>query len=99
MDGLEQIITPVSVATSALLGLMIGALYGYDIAPMAPLRFPWTLWSIGIAFIVMIAIFTQLSVPDTGTRLLAFAVGRGVLWTVTCLSIPLGRFIRGKFTR
>lgn len=95
--GILELVTPVSVASSALLGAMIGALYGYEIAPTVRPRYPVTLWTIGLAFIALITIVTLMTVDVTDpNRSLAFAVGRSILWTITCAAIPGGRWLRGR---
>ena len=96
MTAVLELVTPVSVASSVLLGAMIGALYGYEIAPTIRPRFPVSLWTVGLAFVVMLAVVAALSsVPGTP----AFAIGRAILWTVVCGSIPGGRWLRGAWQR
>jgi hypothetical protein len=93
-----EFVTPLSVAVSAGLGAAVGAFYGYELAPTVRPRFPWSLFSIGLAFIVLIAMFSVLQVSETGPRLLPFAAARAFLWMVLCASIPAARWLRGVIT-
>lgn len=92
-----ELVTPASILSSILFGSMIGALYGYSLAPHEPTRFPWSLYTIGVAFVVLITIITLWGgdvVTQRPDRIVAFAVARIVLWSITCLSIPFGRGLR-----
>lgn len=82
-----------AIATSVLLGLLIGAFYGYELVHTdVPPRYPFHLWAVGIAFVAVLAIVSVLSgKPPT----LGASIGRGLLWTFTCGSIPVGRLSRG----
>lgn len=93
--AIAEIVTLTGVAASVLLGAMIGALYGYALDPHHRPIYPVQLWIVGIAFIVTIALVTGLS--DDPIAPVAFSIGRGILWTVTCLAIPAGRWGRMSF--
>lgn len=82
---------PAAIASSILLGLLIGAFYGYMLSPGGPIHYPMALWAVGFMFIVMLALVGWLG---DGIPPFDFSVGRGLLWTFTCGSIPLGRGAR-----
>lgn len=81
-----------AVLGSMLLGLLIGAFYGFQMIGPRPPAYPFSLWLVGIAFVIFLGIFNTLQ-DQAGV---GFALGRGLLWTVTCLSIPVGRWARIK---
>lgn len=75
---------------SILLGFMVGAFYGFQMLGPRPPAYPFSLWLVGIAFVVFLGVYNTLE-QQAG---LGFALGRGFLWTVTCLAIPIGRWSR-----
>jgi len=87
----ELLFTP-AVFSVSLLGLMVGAFYGYPLDPLRRPRFPWTLYVIGMASVVAIAIAALF---DTTWRIEAQYV-RAILWTLLCVCIPVGRFLRQR---
>lgn len=94
MSEFFELVTVASVASSVLFGMMIGAFYGYTLSPSGRLIYPFSLWAVGLGFIVTLAIFTVSTQLATSP---GFSVGRAVLWTVTCVSIPVGRWLRFRF--
>jgi hypothetical protein len=88
-----EAVTIGSVLVAALLGMMIGAFYGYTLAPDAPPRYPFALWVVGLAFIAAFGVWAVLSAAPFQPP---YQVGRGILWTVTCAAIPIGRFTRHR---
>lgn len=85
--------TPVAIGSSVLLGLLIGAFYGwYALGPEHPPVWPFALWTVGIAFVVVLGVLATME-RTTGSPGASF--GRAVLWTFTCGAIPLGRLLRG----
>ena len=95
---IAELVHPGSIISSVLLGLMIGAAYGYELAPTLRPRYPVTLWSIGLAFIVLITMFTAFDV-GAGQMAIAFGIARGLLWTLLCACIPLGRLLHGRIQK
>lgn len=79
-----------AVLGSALLGFLVGAFYGFQMIGPRPPTYPYSLWLVGIAFVVFIGIYNLLE-QQAGV---GFALGRGILWTVTCICIPVGRWGR-----
>lgn len=92
MDVLQYVTVP-SVLGSLLLGFLVGAFYGFQMIGPRPPAYPFSLWLVGIAFVVFLGVLTGLD-SDLEAGGLGFAIGRGVLWTVTCLAIPVGRWSR-----
>ena len=97
-DAFLAVATPAAFGGSALLGLLIGAFYGwYALGPQHPPVYPWALWAVGIAFIVMMVALGAGGETEPGTRVryaLEFGLARGVLWTTTCACLPIGRYVR-----
>jgi hypothetical protein len=91
LDQLAEVVVPSSIAASALLGLLIGAFYGYYLRPSGPPIYPFALLFIGWAFI---ATFTAWSVATGAVFEPVYQLGRAILWAVTCSSIPIGRYGR-----
>lgn len=89
-----ELVTLASVASSALFGAMIGAFYGYTLRQEGRHIYPFTLWAVGLGFIVVLGIFT---VTTDLTTTPAYSVGRAALWTLTCAAIPVGRWLRMRF--
>ena len=88
---IETVLSP-SIATSIILGLLVGAFYGYSIAGSA-LRphFPMALWTVGLAWLVSTAILGAFGEAPFRFEV---AIGRMILWTILCLAIPAGRWMR-----
>lgn len=84
--------------TSATLGLLVGAFYGFEVVSEHERpSFPIALWTVGLAFVISLGI---LAASDRGEPLTVEAnVVRGILWTVLCACIPLGRRIRLQYER
>lgn len=77
--------------TSSMLGFIIGAFYGYDLARDLRITFPIPFWSAGLAFVVSLGILGATNeAPITPEQ----SIGRAVLWTILCLWIPFGRWVR-----
>jgi len=89
-----QLVTPAAIASSVLFGAMVGGLYGYRLSPGGSLIYPYGLWWVGLAFIVMLTILTLATNLSTTP---AYSLGRAVLWTVLCAAIPVGRWLRFRF--
>ena len=87
---LEAIFGP-GLFTSATLGFMVGAFYGFPVIGDQRLAFPAMLWSVGLAFVVSLGLLAA-----SGETPFSFEtnLARGILWTVLCLCIPAGRWIR-----
>lgn len=93
MSEFFEFFTVLSVVSSALFGAMIGGLYGYEVAPTAPLRLPVRLWLVGLGFIAVLAVVAESSrLPSSA----GFAAARAALWTLVCVSIPMGRWVAAK---
>lgn len=92
---LRYVISP-GLFTSALLGILVGALYGFQTIGEAKLSFPIALWTVGLAFVVSLGI---LAATEETPITLEASVARGLLWTILCLAIPVGRGIRIRFER
>lgn len=90
-ENILTVASPVTIFSSISLGLFIGAFYGYMLSPGGPIRYPLALWAVGIMFISTLA-FTGLLA--TGIPPVDFSIGRALLWTFTCGSIPIGRGAR-----
>ena len=88
-----EAVTVGSVFTSALLGVLIGAFYGYYLDPDRIPRFPFPLLFVGWAFVVAFAVFGLLN-QEKAPFQPAYQVARAVLWTITCSAIPIGRYSR-----
>lgn len=91
LDQLAELVTISSLFGSFLLGVVIGAFYGYELEPFRPPHYPIRMWAVGVAFIVF---FTVWSVASQAPFQPIYQVGRGILWTVVCAAIPIGRFTR-----
>ena len=90
-----EAVTPGSIAASALLGILIGAFYGYYLSPNGPPLYPWPLLLIGISFVFVFGLWSYLS----GAPFQApYQLGRAVLWTVTVSALPIGRYGRHLVT-
>lgn len=86
--------SPTAFFTSALLGLLIGAFYGYQLVHYdVPLKYPVALWAVGVMFVGVMAVLAVLG-PEPPPHPVEFGMARSLLWTVTCGSIPIGRFLR-----
>ena len=95
LDAIGELVSPAAVASSILFGGMIGALYGYELAPQVKPRFPISLWAIGIGFIVLVTIVTVNQVDSDPERITAFGIARAILWSFLIAAIPVGRIARG----
>jgi hypothetical protein len=91
LDQLAEIVTPTSILASALLGLLIGAFYGFILAPEKPPLYPWGLLIVGWAFISTFAVWALLFETEFQP---VYHFGRAILWTVTVSCIPIGRYGR-----
>lgn len=85
-----RLLTPYSIFFSVLLGFMIGCFYGYPLNRSAAPVFPWSLWVVGIAFVIGLGVWAVLS----GVGQAEPQISRMVLWTAVCVGIPTGRFLR-----
>lgn len=93
----EYVLSP-AIVTSATLGFMVGALYGFPIVGESRLVFPYTLWTVGLAFIVSLGILAAGGNGQAPVSLESSAA-RGILWTVLCAAIPIGRGARIRVER
>lgn len=92
-----EIANPAAFLSSALLGLMLGAFYGYYVIPEhVPQRYPVALWVVGVLFVFVLAIVSAMG-TDPFVFPLEFGAARALLWTVCCASIPIGRAGRHQF--
>lgn len=92
INAFLEVTTPLAFGSSILLGLLIGAFYGYMLSHDSPPQWPSALWLVGIAFITVLASVSafQRAFPFP----VELGVGRAILWTVTCASVPTGRYGR-----
>lgn len=91
IDQVAQVVTVGSVLSSALLGILIGAFYGYYLAPERPPMFPVALLLVGVAFIAVFQLWSSLANAPFQPP---FSLGRAILWVVTVSAIPIGRYGR-----
>ena len=86
--------SPAAFLSSTLLGLLIGAFYGwYVIGPDHPPVYPVALWLIGVAFIALLVVLALFDRSEPRYPI-EFGSARAVLWTATCGAIPMGRLGR-----
>jgi hypothetical protein len=86
-----EAVTLGSVLTSALLGILMGAFYGYYLSPNGPPLYPWPLLFIGISFVLAFGAWAYFSGAPFQP---AYQLGRAILWTVTVSALPIGRLGR-----
>lgn len=97
VQEITEIVLGPALFTSAILGLIIGAFYGYEISGAERrASFPTMLWTIGQAWLVSTAILGALREAPFD---LEPAIGRGILWTFLCLAIPSGLQARASLAR
>lgn len=94
-DAFFQVVSVGPIIGSSILGLFVGAFYGYELNSEAPTRFPLQLFTVGLASIVFVAVWAALDQSDPFTP--EFQYARATLWAITCLTIPLGRWARIRF--
>lgn len=86
-----EAVTLGSVFASALLGVLIGAFYGYYLSPSGPPLYPWPLLVIGCSFVLVFGLWSYFSGAPFQP---AYQLGRAILWTVTVSALPIGRYGR-----
>lgn len=96
LDQLSEIVTPTSLMANVLLGLIIGAFYGYTLKPEGPPMYPVALVLVGWAFLATFTAWAYFTGADFQP---IYQFGRGILWTVTCSCIPIGRYARHRIGR
>lgn len=88
-----EFVNPSAVLGSMWLGWMIGAFYGFSLARDKPTVYPYSLWLVGLGFVVLLGVNVYLNGQGTWE----FAVARAILWTIVCIFIPLGRWSRVRW--
>jgi hypothetical protein len=91
LAGVLAVTTLASVLSSALLGLLVGAFYGWELSNVAPPVFPRQLFVVGLLSVAVLAVLSYFEATELA---LDHSVGRALLWAFTCGSIPIGRYAR-----
>ena len=81
-EAFFAVVTVPALVGSGVLGLMIGALYAWDTHAE-----PWTLWAVGLAFVVLQAMLGAFERDG----LVSFGLGRAVLWSELAGCVWLGK--------
>lgn len=97
LDQLAEVVSLSAIASFALLGLLIGAFYGFELNRDLPPIFPRTLLIVGWLFIGTFIVWSLFG-TDVAFQVV-YQVGRGILWTITCAAIPIGRYGRHLLDR
>lgn len=89
--GVLSVTTGWAILASLVFGLIIGAFYGYTLAPGRETLYPWSLWLVVNASLLLLA---GVALLDASSLRLDRSLGRMILWTFTCGAIPIGRYLR-----
>lgn len=90
---IDLLVSP-ALFTTASLGLMVGAFYGFPaVGDRRRPEFPAQLWTVGLAFVVALAILGLFREADAPFSLEG-SLARAALWTLLCVCIPIGRGAR-----
>lgn len=92
-----EFVTPAAVLASILFGYSVGAFYGFKLSHDKPIVYPYALWIVGLGFVTLLGFVAYSDRGLRGEMWIEFTLARGVLWTILCLFIPIGRMSRVRY--